>query len=128
TKEMRKEVSNWNDTVIMASLIEREAKGDDDRALIAGILYNRLEEGMRLQVDATVAYAAGVKEGELLRSMFDIDSPYNTYRYGGLPPAPIANPGLLSLEAALHPEPSEYLYYLHDKRGSIHYAKTFAEH
>jgi len=114
--------------VIMASLVEREAHGSDDRAVIAAILYKRLELGMRLQVDATVAYAAGKGDEALSKADFAIDSPYNTYRHGGLPPGPIANPGIAAITAALSPAKTSYLYYLHDKNGSIHYAKTYAEH
>ena len=114
--------------VIMASLIEREAHGDDDRATIAGILYKRLSLGMPLQVDATVAYANGKEESLLQKSDFSTDSPYNTYTYKGLPPGPISNPGIEALTAALNPTVTPYLYYLHDKHGTIHYAKTYSEH
>jgi len=114
--------------VVMASLIEREASGNDDRATIAGILWKRLALGMPLQVDATVAYANGVPENSLAKSDFSIDSLYNTYIYKGLPPGPISNPGLQALRGALDPKETPYLYYLHDKHGSIHYAKTYAEH
>ena len=117
-----------SDIVIMASLIEREAHGDDDRAMISGILSNRIAKYMALQVDATVAYANGKADTQLQKSDFLIDSPYNTYRYKGLPPAPIANPGILALTAAIKPAQTDYLYYLHDKHGTIHYAKTYAEH
>ncbi len=95
-----------SDIVIMASLVEREAHGDDDRAVIAGILTNRLNLGMPLQVDA---------------------SP-ETYTHKGLPSDPIANPGLEAIKAALDPAKTDYLYYLHDAHGTIHYAKTYAEH
>jgi len=95
-----------NDIIIMASLIERESKGDSDRELISGILWKRLKLGMRLQVDAAP----------------------NTYQTKGLPAAPIANPGLAAITAALRPTESAYLYYLHDKKGNTYYAKTFAEH
>jgi len=114
--------------IVMASLIEREAHGTDDRATIAGILWKRLANGMPLQVDATVAFANGVAENSLTKSDFAVDSPYNTYKYKGLPPGPIANPGLEAITASLHPLDTAYLYYLHDKHGTIHYAKTYAEH
>jgi UPF0755 protein len=114
--------------IILASVIEREAHGDDDRATIAGIIEKRLKAHMPLQIDATVAYGAGVPENQLTKDDFLIDSPYNTYKYAGLPPTPISNPGLESLAAALSPKETEYIYYLHDKNGNIHYAKTFAEH
>jgi UPF0755 protein len=112
----------------MASLIEREARGDDDRTTIAGILWSRIGRGMALQVDASVAFARGIPEGQLQKADLGIDSPYNTYIYRGLPPGPIANPGMESLQAAMNPTATEYLYYIHDARGSIHYAKTYAEH
>ncbi len=92
--------------IVMASLIEREAKGDADRGYVSGILWNRINKGMPLQVDADPS----------------------TYKTKGLPESPICNPGLLAIEAALHPVASNYLYYLHDKNGQIHYAKTFTEH
>jgi UPF0755 protein len=116
------------DIVVMASIIEREAHGENDRATIAGILWKRLAQGMALQVDATVAFANQVREADLRKSHFKLDSPYNTYVYKGLPPGPIANPGIEALTAALAPNETPYLYYLHDTRGTIHYAKTYAEH
>ncbi|MEI8130120.1 MAG: endolytic transglycosylase MltG [bacterium] len=127
TQESEKGKSQ-SDIVIMASLIEREAHGSDDRTTISGILWNRIANGMALQVDATVAYASKKSDTELQKNDFLIDSPYNTYKYKGLPPAPIANPGLMALKAAIHPAQTDYLYYLHDKHGTIHYAKTYAEH
>jgi UPF0755 protein len=90
----------------MASLIEGEAKGDIDRGIISGILWKRIKIGMPLQVDA---------------------SP-ETYKVKGLPKSPIGNPGIKTIEAAINPQNSPYFYYLHDKNGNIHYAKTFTEH
>jgi UPF0755 protein len=106
---------NWNDIVTMASIIEKEAKGSNDRAIISGILWKRLSDNIALQVDATALYAPN-------------DNRYNSYNHKGLPPTPIANPGLAALEAALNPQMSDYLYYLHDKTGAVHYASTFSEH
>lgn len=117
-----------SDIVIIASLIEREARGDDDRAMIAGVIFHRLEKGMPLQLDASVAYANGIPDNELNKAHFSVDSPYNTYVYRKLPPGPIANPGIKSITAALNPATTDYLYYLHDKNGTIHYAKTYPEH
>lgn len=114
--------------VTMASLVEKEARGEDDRAMIAGILWKRLELGMPLQVDATIRYITTKDTESLSTKDFKIDSPYNTYLYKGLPPAPIANPGLLALKATTSPKQSSYLYYLHEKSGRIHYATTYAEH
>ncbi len=120
---------SMSDIVIMASLVEREAHGSDDRAIIAGILWNRISRGMRLQVDATVAYAVGKEPGiPLTKADLAFDSPYNTYLHKGLPTWPISNPGLEALTAAVNPAQTSYLYYLHDKNGTIHYAKTYAEH
>ena len=123
-----------SDIVTMASLVEREAKFDADRPIIAGILFKRLEIGMPLQVDATVLYAKS--EGGLvtlpIRDLtledLQIDSLYNTYRVAGLPPGPIASPGLKSLLAALRPEPSLYLFYLHAPDGTTVYSRTLQEH
>ncbi len=117
--------------VILASLIERETKTDEERPVVAGILLNRLNIGMALQVDASVQYAVGNSENwwpVLTREDLSINSPYNTYKFPGLPPAPIANPGLSSLRAAANPEESDYFYYLHDSEGLIHYAETLEEH
>lgn len=92
--------------ITMASLVEKEAKGDSDRGFISGILWKRLGLGMPLQADSAP----------------------ETYKMKGLPKSPIANPGLESIKAAIYPKKSAYLYYLHDKNGNIHYAKNFAEH
>lgn len=114
--------------VTLASLVEREAKSDDERALMAGVYYNRLRRNMPLQVDATIEYALPEHKSELSRSDLALDSPYNTYRYAGLPPTPIASPGKPSLEAAFHPERSDYLYYVYKGNGRHAFAKTLAEH
>ncbi len=118
----------FEDIIIMASIIEKEASGDDDRAVISGILWRRIAIGMPLQVDATLTYITGRDSSELTLTDLGKDSPFNTYRNKGLPPAPISNPGILSILAALEPVESNYLYYLHDENGMIHYAKTFEEH
>ncbi len=96
--------------------------------MIAGILLNRLEKGMLLQVDAPFVYLLGKESKDLTVEDLKLDNPYNTYVYKGLPPGPIGNPGLQAIEAALSPTQNEYLFYLHDNDGDIHYAKTFAEH
>ncbi|HQI13122.1 endolytic transglycosylase MltG [Candidatus Shapirobacteria bacterium] len=121
-------------TLILASLLEREAKGLDDKKIVAGILLNRLHLAMPLQVDASVQYAKDslLKPEKywqpITREDLKIDSPYNTYKNSGLPPSPICNPGLNSLIAAYHPSPTDYIYYIHDTTGQIHYAKTLDEH
>lgn len=117
--------------VILASLIERETKTSEERPIVAGILLNRIFIGMPLQVDASVQYAIGNPYDWwpiLTRDDLGVNSPFNTYKFTGFPPAPIANPGISSLEAAASPSQSDYLYYIHDPSGQIHYAKTLAEH
>jgi UPF0755 protein len=116
------------DVVIIASLIEREAKVDRDRARIAGVIYNRLKKGMPLQIDATVQYARGQHVSRLLFKDLKVDSPYNTYKHKGLPPGPICNPGMASLKAALAPETHPYLFYVARKDGSHVFGRTLAEH
>lgn len=116
------------DIVIMASLLEREAPSLGDRKIVAGILWKRIEAGMPLQVDAALTYATGRASLWLTADDLASDSPYNTYRHIGLPPGPIANPGLTSLESALEPTPSLYWYYLSDREGLLHYSATFEEH
>ena len=114
------------DTVIMASLIEKEVPDSGDRKIVSGILWKRLKLGMALQVDAVFPYITGKRE--VLLDDLKIDSPYNTYLYKGLPPGPIANPGLDAINAARNPKESPYLYYLSGQDGKTHFAKTFAEH
>jgi UPF0755 protein len=114
--------------VTVASLVEREAKSQGDRPKIAAVIYNRLRLGMPLQVDATIEYALPQHKSALSFADLRIDSPYNSYVHAGLPPTPIANPGLASLEAALHPAKSENLYYVYCGNGRHVFAKTLAEH
>lgn len=114
--------------VTIASLVEREAKADDERALMAGVYYNRLKRGMPLEVDATIEYIFPAHHDVITRRDLAIDSPYNTYLHTGLPPTPIANPGKPSLDAAFSPQPSDYLYYVAKGDGHSAFAKTLAEH
>jgi UPF0755 protein len=116
------------EVIILASIIEREAKNFESKRIVSGILSDRLAMGMPLQVDAAFDYVLGKDSAELTQEDLSIDSPYNTYRFAGLPPAPIANPGLESIEAVLSPIDTDYLYYLTDNEGNFHYAKTFDEH
>lgn len=116
------------DVVIVASLVEREAKVPAERALIAGVLYNRLAKGMRLEVDATVLYALGRHKETVTFDDLAVDSPYNTYRHAGLPPGPIANPGLASIMAALQPARTPYLFYVARADGSHVFSRTLNEH
>jgi UPF0755 protein len=114
------------DIVTMASIIEREGKTIEDRATIAGILWKRLDEGMPLQVDATLVYVTDDNYVSLKDTK--LDSPYNTYKNKGLPPTPISNPGIDALRAAAQPVKTPYYYYLSDSDGNIHYATTFEGH
>jgi UPF0755 protein len=121
--------------IILASMIEREAKHDEDRPLVASVMLNRLKINMPLQIDATVQYALGYNYTEktwwkknLTLDDLKINSPYNTYQNPGLPPRPISNPGFEAIKAVLEAPTTDYLYYISDKTGQNHYAKTFAEH
>jgi UPF0755 protein len=114
--------------VTVASLVEREAKIEQDRPMIAGVIYNRLRLHMPLQVDATIEYALPAHKTELSLRDLQVDSPYNTYQHAGLPPTPIANPGLPSLEAALNPAKTDALYYVYCGNGHHIFAKTLAQH
>jgi UPF0755 protein len=108
------------EVVTVASLIEREAAGDGERRIIASVIYNRLRDGMPLQIDATVQYALGAPKENLSLRDLKVDSPYNTYERKGLPPGPIASPGLASIRAALNPADTEYRYYVLDRDGEKH--------
>lgn len=121
--------------VIIASLIEREAKHAADRPLVSSVIHNRLELGMPLQIDATVQFLLGYQPQEktwwkknLTQEDLKVESNYNTYLTVGLPPGPIANPGLSTLEASANPAQTDYLYYISDKQGKNHYAKTLDGH
>lgn len=114
--------------VTLASILEREAQGIEDMRMVAGILYNRLRIDMPLQVDAVFGYIHGENGYTPTAADLASDSPYNTYRVKGLPPSPIANPGLDALRAAATPTKSTYLYYLTGKDGKMRYARTFEEH
>jgi len=123
----------WTTGLALASIIQREAAGKDDMPLISGILWNRLNQNMNLEIDATVQYARGKTDAGwwapvTADDIKNIDSPYNTYENKGLPPTPICNPGLDAISAVLNPAQTDCLYYLHDSNRQIHCAKTFEEH
>lgn len=115
-----------SDVVVMASLLEREAPDLKDRQIIAGILWHRMQLGMPLQVDAVFPYILGKPGTALTHDDLKVDSPYNTYTHKGLPPGAIANPGLISIKAAVTPTKSNYLYYLSDKQGNFHFCATYS--
>lgn len=113
--------------LILASIIEREAKNDEERAKIAGVYQNRLDKNMELEADPTVQYAKGNWEAPTVSDYTKIDSPYNTYLHKGLPPGPICNPGLASIQATINPEKHDYFYFFHTDGKTI-FSKTSEEH
>jgi UPF0755 protein len=120
-----------NRVVTMASIVEKETAAPDERARVASVYYNRLDERMALDADPSIIYAellAGTYSGALHHADMAVDSPYNTYRFPGLPPGPIGNPGRSSLEAAMHPESTKFLYFVSDANGHHRFATTLAEH
>lgn len=131
-KAPSKEIINEDTIIKMASIIQREAAGKNDMALISGIMWNRFWLGMKLQMDATLQYAKGSEEEGWWQKVKsedkNIDSPYNTYLYKGLPPSPIANPSLDAIKAAYNPIKTDCLFYLHDKKGKIHCSKDYEGH
>ncbi|MGA9751751.1 MAG: endolytic transglycosylase MltG [Acidobacteriota bacterium] len=119
------------EVVTLASLVEKETAAPQERPLVAGVFLNRLRIGMPLQTDPTIVYAEtidGVYRGYLTRQDWEYPSPYNTYLHAGLPPGPICSPGKASLEAVLHPTPSDYLYFVSRNDGTHYFSRTLAEH
>lgn len=116
------------DVVTMASLIEREAYKTADRRMISGVLWNRMDKNMLLQVDAAFLYTMGKATFDLTLADLKADDPYNTYKYKGLPPGPIGSPSLDSIKAAVMPEKHKYIFYLADNRGTTYYSTTYEEH
>lgn len=117
-----------HELLTLSSLIEEEATEKADRGKISSVFYNRIEEGMPLQTDPTVLYALGKHKKRTVYKDLEVDSPYNTYKVKGLPPGPIANAGVSSIEAALEPEDTEYYYFLASANGSVYYSETLDEH
>jgi len=126
----------FHQIITLASIIEKESGASggqaglaSERKIISGIFYNRLAAGQALESDATVNYVSGKDSPAPANADLQINSPYNTYRYAGLPPSPICNPSLASIEAALHPEVTKYYYFLHKQpSGEVVYSRTFEEH
>jgi len=126
--EIEKQGKNLKEIIILASLVEKEVKKKEEKEIVAGILWKRLKAGMPLQVDATITYLTGKKTTKIPLKDLQIDSPYNTYKYSGLPPAPICNPGLESILAVIYPKETDYWYYLTTPDGKTIFSKSFAEH
>ena len=123
--------SDTHRVVTMASIVEKETADPNERPLVAGVYYNRLDKNMTLAADPSIIYAAllaGRYRGTIYASDLQYDSPYNTYKYPGLPPGPIANPGIASLQAAMHPKQSDYLYFVSDNNGHHRFARDYEEH
>jgi len=125
----------FDQVITLASIVEREGRSDADRPVIAGILLKRFNADWPLQVDATIQYALGYQstekswwKKELTDEDKKLNSPFNTYTQTGLPPTPICNPGMESIEAVIYPTKTDYWYYLHDQSGTVHFAKTIEEH
>jgi UPF0755 protein len=135
TEEMRQAAEahglTTREAVTMASIVEKETAKAEDRPLVAAVYMNRLKARMPLQCDPTVIYAlerAGRYDGNLTRANLEMDSPYNTYRYPGLPPGPSASRGRASLEAVIHPAQVDFLYFVSRNDGSHEFARTLEEH
>jgi UPF0755 protein len=117
--------------VTLASLIEKETSAPEEKRLVSAVFHNRLRIGMKLDCDPTIIYALkqeGLFNGNLTKRDLALESAYNTYRYSGLPPGPICNPGKEALEAAIHPAPEDYLYFVSRNDGRHHFSRTFVEH
>lgn len=117
-----------HEAVTMASIVEKEAVTQDQRKKIAGVFYNRLEVGMRLQTDPTVLYAIGGHKEKVLKKDTEVESPFNTYHIFGLPIGPISNFSESAFEASINPEMTDYYYFLHDGEGNIYYSETLEQH
>ncbi|MBM7597861.1 UPF0755 protein [Virgibacillus halotolerans] len=128
TEDIEENDYSIHEIVTLASLVEKESGTKDQREQIAGVFYNRLDEGMKLQTDPTVLYALGEHKGKVLSKDLKTDSPYNTYQVDTLPVGPISNFAVSSLDAVLHPEDSDYIYFLHDDKGNIYFSETHEEH
>ncbi|MFA5129749.1 MAG: endolytic transglycosylase MltG [Patescibacteria group bacterium] len=118
----------WHQVLTIASIVQDEVRSKDEMKTVAGIFLNRLHASMPLQSDATINYIVRKGNARATSDDLNIDSPYNTYKYPGLPPGPIGNPGLDAIQAVLNPTASDYVYFLTDNSGKVYYAKTFTEH
>ncbi len=132
TSEMRAAAEargmDLHELMILASIVEKEVRSEDEMRTVAGIFTNRLEIGMALQADSTVNYITSSGRARSTLEDLQIDSPYNTYKHAGLTPGPISNPGLRAIQAAVNPADTEYLYFLTDLSGDVYYASTHDQH
>jgi UPF0755 protein len=127
-KEIARQDKNLEEIVNLASIVQQESTSSEEMAKIAGVFYNRLNIGMALQSDATINYITGKGMRQPLLEDTKIDSPYNTYKYKGLPPTPICNPGIEAIKAAIWPEQHDYFYFLHPLSSPTVFSKTLEEH
>ena len=128
-EEIKKQGKKLEDIIIMASIIEREVKNEEDKKTVGGIFWNRIKNGQPLQSCATIAYILGENKKQYSFEDTRIDSPYNTYLNQGLPPGPISNPGLSSIEAAVYPNGNTYNYFLSDpETGKTIFSRTIEDH
>ena len=132
TEDMRQRAAamglSVRNLIVLASLVEKEAQVEEDRPIIAQVFINRLQKEMPLQSCATIQYILGNPKAELSIADTKLESPYNTYLHRGLPPGPIANPGIASIKAVLYSDPTPYLYFVADKNGKHHFSETYDEH
>jgi len=132
--QLQRNTQSLNEIVTLASLVQRESSSPNDMRMVAGVISNRLEQGMKLDIDASLSYLRGFDNDTQSwwsapsPSLKTVDSPFNTYLYAGLPPSPIANPGVQAIEAALDPAPTSALFYLHAPSGQAYFAQTYEEH
>lgn len=119
---------SFHQAMTLASIVEREVRAAEEMRMVADLFYKRLEIGMALQADSTVNYAIGGNSPSVSYDDLETDSPYNTYKYPGLPPGPISNPGEQALYAVAHPKANPYYYFLTSPDGTVYYARTFEEH
>ena len=132
TNSMRARAAEENlsvyDLIILASIVEKEVRYDEDRPIVAQVFFKRLKMGMPLQTDASLQYLMDAPKEDVSIADTQIESPYNTYQNVGLPPGPIANPGLAAIEAVLYPADTDYLYFVADRSGHNHYSNSYDEH
>jgi UPF0755 protein len=127
-QQLQKQAMSRNDVMALAAIVEKEARRPEERPVIAAVYLNRLRTGMRLQADPTVQYALGQHVSRVLYKHLEVDSPYNTYRYAGLPPGPIASPGKPAIVAALYPASVPYKFFVAYPDGHHEFTTSFAEH
>ncbi len=128
TADLQAQADNWNEIIILASIIEREGQKAEELPLVSSVFHNRINQGIKLESCATVQYILEERKPVLSWADTEIDNPYNTYMYEGLTPGPIANPGLAAIEAAMNPATSDYLFFVANSDGSHLFGRTYQEH